>query len=211
MRAKRTRARLLMGLVFVFSFGIAGYALVTYSMWPLGSRVHPEMQAAFEANRLIVYTHIFASAVALLLGPFQFLKRFRRQRPDLHRWLGRVYLTVGILLGGLAGLAMSTFAFGGLLSQTGFAGLALAWLFTGRQAFATIRRGDIAGHRRWMIRNFAVTLAGVTIRLYLPIGTLIGVPFEQWYPPLAWLCWVPNLSLVEWWLRRPKRQALATA
>jgi hypothetical protein len=26
--------------------------------------------------------------------------------------------------------------------------------------------------------------------------------FSDFYPSLAWLCWVPNLILTEWWLLR---------
>jgi hypothetical protein len=51
-----------------------------------------------------------------------------------------------------------------------------------------------------MIRNFALTFAAVTLRLYLPLGFLSGLRFEDFYPALAWLCWVPNLVIAEWCL-----------
>ena len=120
----------------------------------------------------------------------------RRARPRLHRWMGRVYLGAGVLVGGLAGLYMSFHAFGGAMAQAGFGLLALLWLYTGAQAYAAIRRGDVATHRRWMIRNFALTFAAVTLRLWMPLFALAGVPFENGYPVIAWISWVFNALVV---------------
>ena len=75
----------------------------------------------------------------------------------------------------------------------GFATLALAWLYTGWKAYSAIRAGDVASHRAWMLRNFALTTAAVTLRIYLPASMLAGIPYEVAYAAIAWLCWVPNL------------------
>jgi hypothetical protein len=45
-------------------------------------------------------------------------------------------------------------------------------------------------------------LAAVTLRLYLPLAALGGIPFEEAYPAIAWLCWVPNLVAAEWFFVR---------
>jgi Predicted membrane protein (DUF2306) len=39
----------------------------------------------------------------------------------------------------------------------------------------------------------SLTLAAVTLRIYLPSSMIIGIPFELAYPVISWLCWVPNL------------------
>jgi hypothetical protein len=49
-----------------------------------------------------------------------------------------------------------------------------------------------------MIRNFSLTFAAVTLRIYVPLSIALGIPFEQAYPAIAWLCWVPNLAVAEW-------------
>jgi hypothetical protein len=51
-----------------------------------------------------------------------------------------------------------------------------------------------------MMRCFAITFAAVTLRLYLGLFAVIAVPFDAAYPVVAWLSWVPNLILVEWYL-----------
>jgi uncharacterized membrane protein len=184
-------------VLVVLSLAVAGYAVAVYGFLPLGTTIHPDMRAAFEAHRAGIYLHIFAAAVALVLGPFQFSVRLRTTRPALHRWLGRFYLGIGVLIGGLAGLYMAFHAFGGLTARLGFGGLAIAWLYTGLRAYRAIRARDVACHRRWMVRNFALSFAAVTLRLWLPSAMVSGIPFENAYPVIAWLCWVPNLVAAE--------------
>ncbi|WP_374336476.1 DUF2306 domain-containing protein [Leeia sp.] len=196
-------------LLYLLSIGVAGYAVVAYTAFPIGSLVHPDMLRSFQAHRIEVYVHIFTSALALLLGPLQFSQALRARKPALHRWLGRAYLGLGVLPGGLAGLLIARNAYGGMLSTLGFAALAIAWLYSGLRAYLAIRQRDIGTHRRWMIRNFALTLAAVTLRCYLPLSMLTAIPFERAYPVIAWLCWVPNLLIAERWLHSRGKQAPA--
>jgi hypothetical protein len=49
-----------------------------------------------------------------------------------------------------------------------------------------------------MVRNFSLTFAAVTLRLYIPASALAGVEFSVAYPIIAWLCWVPNILWAEW-------------
>jgi len=60
-----------------------------------------------------------------------------------------------------------------------------------------------------MVRNFALTFAAVTLRLWLPASIASGVAFEVAYPVVAWLCWVPNLVLAEWLFNRKAGPAAA--
>jgi uncharacterized membrane protein len=188
--------------LFLLAFGVVAYAVLVYGFLPLGSLVHPDMKASFLTHKVGIYAHIFASAVALSLGPFQFLARLRQRFVRIHRWMGRAYLGIGVLVGGVAGLYMATFAFGGIVSKLGFALLALFWLYTGLRAFVAIRRGEVVEHRRWMVRNFSLTLAAVTLRILLPVSQVSGIPFEFAYPVIAWICWVPNLLVAEWLFNR---------
>ena len=189
-------------LMMLGSIGVVGYALVAYTLFPLGDLVHPRMRDVFQEHSLAIQAHIFGSAFALLLGPFQFLSGLRTRAPNLHRWSGRAYLGFGVLIGGLAGLYMAFHAFGGLIGRSGFFFLAAMWLFTGAMAFKAILAGNVHEHRRWMIRNFALTFAAVTLRIQLGLSAASDLSFEQTYPFIAWVCWVPNLLFAEWLIRR---------
>ena len=43
-----------------------------------------------------------------------------------------------------------------------------------------------------MIRNYALTCAAITLRIYLPPSIVAGIPFRTHLSVIV-LCWVPNL------------------
>jgi len=155
--------------------------------------------------------HAAGATLALALGPFQFVRRLRNGHPALHRWTGRAYVAA-CLLGGIAGLVLALGASTGPVSQAGFGLLALLWLVTTTMGWRMARQGRYTtAHRDWMIRSFALTFAAVTLRLYLPLSQVLGLPFEESYRAISWLCWVPNLLLAELLLSRsrPRRARAA--
>jgi uncharacterized membrane protein len=155
--------------------------------------------------------HIAGGMGALLAGPWQFSQKLRARALNLHRWLGRFYL-LEVGLGSVAGFAMALVSKRGLPTHLGFGILAVLWFFTGLQAYRMVRKGNIEAHRQWMIRNFALTLAAVTLRVYMPL--MMGVlhwPFPRTYITVSWLCWVPNFIVAEWMVRRRKRLIAQTA
>jgi hypothetical protein len=74
--------------LIALSLGVAGYAVFVYGFLPLGVALHPDMGRTFQAHRTGIYTHVFASVVALTLGPLQFVARLR----DRHRVLRSSWL-----------------------------------------------------------------------------------------------------------------------
>lgn len=164
----------------------------------------PQLRAPFVRNLLVaiplaVYVHLAAGGTALVTGPFQFSSRLRVQRVYVHRWLGRVYVA-SVLSAGTSGFVLARWSQGGWPAHLGFAVLAVAWVWTVARAYQCIRAGDRVDHRRWMIRNYSLTFAAVTLRIYLPAALLVGVSFDVAYPVIAWLCWIPNLIIADRWL-----------
>lgn len=187
------------GLMTFLAFGVAFVASRYFTLDP--QVFFPQQVDVYQAHLAAIILHVAGGVVALAVGPFQFLTRLRARRPKLHRWMGRVYL-VSVLVGGLAGLYVATMAYGGLPARTGFAALALTWLTTAFLAYRRIRAGDSATHQRWMIRNYALTFAGVMLRLQIPVSGVAGIPFDVAYPVIAWTCWAPNLLVAEWIVQR---------
>lgn len=206
MQAKLNTSTPLIVLMIVLSAAIAAYAF----LFQAGAAGDSTFHLRFAGMPLAAAAHVLGSGVALLIGGFQFLPGLRARRPRLHRATGRVYL-IAVLIGGLGGATLALSADGGLVARVGFATLAVVWLISGWQAFRAIRRGDIASHRRWMMRNFALTFAAVTLRIYLGLGQAAGIPFDELYRLVAWLCWVPNLLVAEWWLLARAPQPLRVA
>jgi len=179
----------------LLSVAVCAYAVLAYSLAEPGALVHPDMRPSFTEHGSAIRFHALAAIVALALGPWQFSVRLRARRPRMHRLMGSAYLGVGVLGGGLSGLYLAQFAYGGPVARLGFTLLALAWLYSGWRALREIRAGDVQAHRAWMMRNFALTFAAVTLRLYIPIAAVAGVSFPVAYAAIAWLCWVPNLAV----------------
>src|SRR5688572_23163904 len=111
----------------LLSFAVAVYAIAIYGFQPIGVALDPEMRQKFAAHRVVVYAHIFAAALTLIIGPFQFSTKLRSRYTALHRWSGRIYLGIGVVIGGCAGFYMALIAEGGLVARVGFAMLAVAW------------------------------------------------------------------------------------
>lgn len=152
---------------------------------------HPDFQAKFVAHLAAIRWHAVAGCVALVLGPFLFLPGKGR----LHRTAGRVYLAC-VLISAATGVRMSLIANGGVFPQAQFTVLSLLWLCTGLMAYGTVRAGRIDEHRRWMVRNYALTWGTVATRVCLNGLPALGVPDEPLYQ-LVGLPWIPCLVLAE--------------
>ena len=182
-------------------------ALFSYRYLPRIGPLGPEILANLFA-RPWLDVHVAGAATALLLGPVQFLPWVRRRFPGVHRTLGRVYV-IGCLAGGVGGLVMAFGTTAGPIATTGFASLAVCWILANVQGWrlAVARRFD--DHRAWMLRSFAMTFAAVTLRIYIVVLPMLGMAPIDAYRASSFLAWIPNLILVELYLRgglgRPKR------
>ena len=194
------RSRTLFYTTAVLSFIIA---LMSFRFLALGMNdAFPEMIGHITDSKFAFVAHVTAAPIALVLGTMNMLDRRRKKRRTLHRWTGRAY-AVAILIGGLSGFALAIGASGGLAATFGFGILSILWIVTTAQAVRFAIARNFVAHRRWIIRSFALTLAAVTLRLYLPFFMIFGeMTYAQASVWVAWLCWVPNLALAEWWLRR---------
>ncbi|MDO3641707.1 DUF2306 domain-containing protein [Mucilaginibacter sp. L3T2-6] len=145
----------------------------------------------------LFYVHITTGGLAMLTGWSQFSNRLRGRYLNIHRFVGKVYV-LSVLLSSCAGLYIAFFASGGIVCVIGFGSLALLWFFTDIKAYTSIRKLQIDEHERWMIRNYALTFAAVTLRIWLPLATsIMRFDFTTSYRVISWLCWVPNLIVAE--------------
>ncbi|VAW13940.1 membrane protein, putative [hydrothermal vent metagenome] len=187
---------------FVLWFTSLAVALVSWRFLLLGMEAaFPNMVHQLTPPRVMFYVHVLAGPAALAIMPFQLSANFRLCQPQWHRWLGRAYLAM-VALGGVSGLVIGFNADGGPVAQAGFVLLSVVWLGVTARGFVLIRAGRIADHRAWMIRSAALAFAAVTLRLWLPVQLVAGVPYDIAYPVVAWICWVPNLLFAEVLLRR---------
>ena len=174
-------------------------ALVSYR-YVLGVGPAPDVVATNLLKAPWLVVHVGAAATALLTAPVQFVPAIRARFRRVHRWVGRVY-AVSCVVGGAAGAILAFGASTGPISTAGFATLAVLWIAVTALAWRHARRRDFVAHRAWMLRSFALTFAAVTLRLYLPLLTILPVDFADGYRTISFLCWVPNLLAAELYVR----------
>jgi hypothetical protein len=188
-------------LIAVLSVAVGLYGL-SYAV----GRPPPPGPAANAARYPWLAVHAIIAGVALLIGPWQFVSAIRTRWPAVHRWTGRTYVAL-CMIAGTAGLILAWNTSSGDVARYGFLTLAIVWLGCTGMAYTRALRRDFVAHRAWMTRSFALTFAAVTLRAYLPFSALPHLSFATVYPLTAWVSWIPNLAMAEWWLRsggRPK-------
>ncbi|WP_171207831.1 MULTISPECIES: DUF2306 domain-containing protein [unclassified Ruegeria] len=149
------------------------------------------------------YLHVIFAPLALALAPFQLSESFRTKSLRRHRLLGRIYVGA-VLLAGLSGIVIGLNAAYGIIAQSGFIALAIVWILVTVKAVRFAMQREIDRHRRYMIRSIALTFAAVTLRVWLPAQLVFGVPFDVAYQVVAWFCWLPNLIIAEYFVRKLK-------
>jgi uncharacterized membrane protein len=153
--------------------------------------------------------HIVSALGYALLGAFQFSTALQRRRPGWHRRAGRLLLMLGLAVA-LSGLVLTLFyppepdrgdlAFG---FRIAFGSGMAASIVLG---LAAIRGGDVARHRAWMTRAYALALgAGTQVFTEGIAQALFGTTALVNDLALG-AGWVINLAVAEYVIRRPARR-----
>jgi uncharacterized membrane protein len=203
-----TRPTLAWWLVTVLAVPVVGYAMayvvVGAPMYP------PPLADSFLARPWGIYPHVLFGSVALGLGALQFNRWILIRSRSLHRALGTIYVVSSVIVG-IAGLYMSFYSFGGVVSHLGFGALAVLLLATTARAYTAARARTIALHRQWMLRSYALLFGAVTLRIELPLLIMAFGEFTPAYQVVSWLSWVPNILWAEWYIRRTVSVTLPAA
>ena len=156
------------------------------------------------------YLHITFGGLALLVGWLQFISKIRTKRPWTHRTIGLFYFTA-VMISGVSSLYLAFYA-EFFLSKMALGILGVLWLLSAQKALISVKQRNFNQHYRWAFRNYALTFAGVTLRIWLPLFLfLFKGDFSIAYQWVTWFCWVPNLLLSEFILRQKDQSSLTTA
>ena len=143
-----------LGLIVLFVFITSELLLITdYPMYHA-------YRLQVIADRHLLIPHTLAGILALLIGPINFSSRIRQRHLQLHRILGRIYV-ISVFVGSFTGIALAA----GRPGLPGTSMQAAAWMVCTTAAFVTARNRQIAAHRQWMARSYAVTFTFVSSRV----------------------------------------------
>lgn len=189
--------------------------LILFSALPLSFGILRLLQLAglsdlmppAHASAIPLVSHIVGALAYTLLGAMQFSPSIRRRWPAWHRVAGRLALAGAALVVGSAlwlTAAYATPSVGGLVLAAFRLAVASAMAASIALGLAAILRREIARHREWMIRAYALGLGASTQMLVLIFAEIISgaAPTELNRALLMGLAWGLNLMVAEWSIRR---------
>lgn len=166
--------------------------------------ITPENERFF-ASPAPVAVHIVSATIYCVLGAFQFVPGLRRRRPGWHRGAGRLLVPAG-LAAALSGLWMTILYpkpadVGDLLTGVRIV-VGVAMVAGIVVAVTAIRRGNVARHRAWMMRAYALGIAAGTQAFTAVPWVIVAGELDQRAKTLSMVAgWVINLAVAEWFIR----------
>jgi uncharacterized membrane protein len=181
--------------------GFAIFALATvFVTYMKNARVFDpssEIAQHFAPIKWYLVPHAFFGALAMVMGAFQFSNRLRARYLSVHRFMGYVYIT-SVFISAPLGYPIAKKIDG--LSLAGASVVqAFGWISTTCIALYCIRRGNIAQHRRWMMRGYPFAMVFTVARLIVPIPPILkmglpGIEIVVW-STIAAAAFLPSIFL----------------
>jgi uncharacterized membrane protein len=203
-------------VIFLVVIGIAAVTRRTLVLiWPArfsGGTSNPAaaLDAGFARHAALTFVHILPGALFLSLATVQFARSFRQKHLRLHRWLGRILVITGLIVGTSALLMSFKMNIGGPNETAATTLFAIVFLICLIRAHLFIRRKEVARHREWMIRAYGVGLGVATTR------PIVGMFFafrrltpHEFFGIAFWLGFTTTFLAAEAWVDYTRHRALA--
>lgn len=199
------------------AFIVLNLVPIVAGVWRLGEVARgaemTEANARFIADPIPAVIHIVSAALFVTFGAFQFVPSLRRSLSGWHRRAGRPIAAIGALAGG-SGLWL-TWSYPPAEADSSL--LVAFRLFFGSAlvvavilGVAAARRHQLARHRVWMVRAYAIALGAATqFLLHIPWVVCAEKTSELSRALLMGGGWVVNLLVAELVLRRRATSAPA--
>lgn len=196
----------------VFAYFFVLMTFITLNYIPFGTNIAFLQIKQTEVTQIpsyivFFYLHVYSAIFVLLAGFTQFNSRILKNYPKLHRRIGSVYVFTILFLSAPSGLFIGCFANGGFFSKISFISLAILWFYFTLKGLLYIKARKIKLHKAFMLRSFALTFSAITLRFWkVIIVYLFELPPMDVYQIIAWLGWIPNLLIIEFYIfKKTKR------
>ena len=144
------------------------------------------------------YAHVYTSIFVLFSGFIAVFVKPKAAFRNLHRFFGKIYVILLLLIAAPSGIYMGFYANGGILAKISFVILGILWWITTYKAYLEIRKKNVLNHKKWMYRSYALAVSAITLRLWKVVLVYFFQPNPMdVYEIIAWLGWIPNLILIE--------------
>lgn len=202
-------------VIFLVLIGVAAVTRRTLVLFRPGSIGGNSPAAAldegFARHMALTLIHILPGGLFLVLAPLQFLPSIRQKHLQVHRWMGRVLVVTGLIVGVTALVMSYTMNIGGPNETAATSLFAIVFLFCLIKAFRHIRRKEVERHREWMIRAFGAGLGVATTR------PIVGMFFafrrltpHEFFGIAFWLGFTITFLAAEAWIDYTRQHALSS-
>lgn len=204
--------------IFLILIGVAAVTRRTLVLlWPeqfSGGQTNPAaaLDAGFARHEVLTLVHILPGALFLSLATLQFIPGMRQKHLQFHRWSGRFLVALGLVIGSSSLIMSFRMNIGGPNETAATTLFGIVFLVCLIRAFLLIRRKEVARHREWMIRAYAVALGVAATR------PIVGMFFafrrltpHEFFGIAFWLGFTITLMAAELWIDYTRLRNVAHA
>jgi uncharacterized membrane protein len=186
--------------------------LVLFRPGQFGGKASPAaaLDAGFARHMALTLLHILPGGLFLALAPFQFMPSIRQKHLQVHRWMGRILVVCGLIIGFSALVMSYKMNIGGPNETAATTLFAIVFLICLIKAYRHIRRKEVERHREWMIRAFGVGLGVATTR------PIVGMFFafrrltpHEFFGIAFWLGFTITFLAAEAWVDYTRQERVA--
>jgi uncharacterized membrane protein len=201
-------------VIFLVVIGIAAVTRRTLVLfWPgdFGGKASPAaaLDAGFARHMALTLIHILPGGLFLAFAPLQFVPSIRQKHLQVHRWMGRVLVVCGLIIGVSALIMSYKMNIGGPNETAATTLFAIVFLICLMKAYLHIRRKEVERHREWMIRAYGVGLGVATTR------PIVGMFFafrrltpHEFFGIAFWLGFTITFLAAEAWVDYTRQQRI---
>lgn len=208
-----TSARLVLGMALLIGVLMA---VAHYLPIPEGAKSPANPLQAYVLQQLPLYQniplatalHVVPSILVMTLLGFQLLSGLRKRYPRMHRYLGRVIVTLSVIIALSGSYIAFVMPFGANAETLVSLFVSAVFLYFLASGVTAIKRKDVEQHRKSMLRMTATALTPVTMRLiYSPSLMLFDISARDAFAPSLVAALLLNLIIMNVYLhkRRSKR------
>lgn len=200
------------GMILLCAIGAAAVIRRTIALALPPGNAPPQLaalDAAFRQKAFFTLLHIVPALVLIVLVPFQFSLSFRSRHIRTHRWIGRIIVGLGVVVG-ISALFLLRNPIGGSLEVSAILIFDAIFLVSLIKAFLHVRAGKIAQHREWMIRAMSVALGVATVRpimgIFFATSRFSGLTPHEFFGMAFSLGFAATYVAGETWIRYTRVQ-----
>ncbi|MEX0273404.1 MAG: DUF2306 domain-containing protein [Flavobacteriaceae bacterium] len=197
---------------WIFALYVAiyhGYTIVDKGLGAMGGKHMPNGYLEGDATgNLTLASHLILAVFVIAAGPLQLIPKIQREYRSLHKWMGRIYLPLVVIIA-IGGVYLTWSrprpSFGSIYQDIAISMEALLIVIFAMLAWRSAIQRKIHRHRKWALRLF-ITASGVWFlrigyKAWFWIEELLEFSIENFFDYWSFGSFLIPLGVLELYLR----------